>query len=59
MKITKTEMARTIVWALYNMKKPPKETFGEVERLIKWKVIDLVPQYELAVKILKDKGMTI
>ena len=55
MKLTKNDMARVIIQALYLIPELPKENHPKVVRLARAKKKNLQPQYELAVKILTDK----
>lgn len=53
--ITKNDMARVIVQALYLMPELPSTTHIEVKRLEKWKKEDLAPKHALAVKTIQNK----
>lgn len=56
MKVTKSEMAQTIIKVLYNMKNMPSLTDGRVEIQAKHKRQDLVEGYEHALSILFNRG---
>ena len=59
MNLTKMNMAKVIVTALYNLPKLVTEEniqpFAHARKLTKWKKDDLVPQYKLAMKILEKR----
>jgi hypothetical protein len=56
-RMTKNEMARVIIQALFNLEALPEEDYWRVVRCMRaGKHADLVDQYELAQRILAKRG---
>jgi hypothetical protein len=53
--LTKNDMARVIVQALFNMPALPATDHFRVVRIAKGKKADLEPQYKLAHKVLTER----